>query len=198
MSASCLGEHELGFGLLWSTPFLPAMYWLSCSSAVLSRMANRSDLLFASCIHIRWRLTELRYSPWEWRSGRRTIADPGRHQWQVQVYRWYCSGNWLRRRKSRKRRVQKRSSNKKVRDSNKKVCPRPGCVPWAVKSQTRKYFFLLHFQTPVTLYIGEWWYILVVRQLHSADLRSRLRHAPSAPSVANSTVCTQDGHPSRY
>ena len=41
-------------------------------------------------------------------------------------------------------------------------------------------FFLLKFQTPVTLCGGELWSILVVRLAHSADLRSRLRHVSSA------------------
>ena len=39
------------------------------------------------------------------------------------------------------------------------------------------YFFLFKFQTPVTLCSDELWSILVVRQAHSADLRSQLRHA---------------------
>ena len=50
-------------------------------------------------------------------------------------------------------------------------------------------FFLTRVQTPVTLCSGEWWSILVVRLAHSADLRSRLRHVSSAPSVACSTGC---------
>ena len=48
-------------------------------------------------------------------------------------------------------------------------------------------FFCTQVQTPVTLCSGELWSILVVRLAHSADLRSRLRHVSSAPSVAYST-----------
>ena len=44
-------------------------------------------------------------------------------------------------------------------------------------------FFFTQVQTPVTLFSGELWSILVVRLAHSADLRSRLRHVSSAPSV---------------
>ena len=51
-------------------------------------------------------------------------------------------------------------------------------------------FFFTQVQTPVTLCSGEWWSILVVRLAHSADLRSRLRHVSSAPSVAYSTGCS--------
>ena len=49
------------------------------------------------------------------------------------------------------------------------------------------FFFFTQVQTPVTLCSGELWSILVVRLAHSADLRSRLRHVSSAPSVAYST-----------
>ena len=42
--------------------------------------------------------------------------------------------------------------------------------------------FFLKFQTPVTPCSGELWSILVLRQEHSADLRSRLRHVSSAPT----------------
>ena len=49
--------------------------------------------------------------------------------------------------------------------------------------------FLLKFQTSVTLCSGELWSNLIVRPAHSADLRSRLRHVSSAPSVACSTGC---------
>ena len=52
-------------------------------------------------------------------------------------------------------------------------------------------FFFTKFQTPVTLSISESWSILVVRPAHSADLRSRLRHVSSAPSVAYSTGCSR-------
>ena len=52
------------------------------------------------------------------------------------------------------------------------------------------YFFFTQVQTPVTLCSGELWSILVVRPAHSADLRSRLRHVSSAPSVAYSTGCS--------
>ena len=49
-------------------------------------------------------------------------------------------------------------------------------------------------QTPVTLCSGELWSILVVRLVHSADLRSQLRHLSSAPSVAcRSWVVTHPG-----
>ena len=48
-------------------------------------------------------------------------------------------------------------------------------------------FFLSPVQTPVTLCSGEWWSILVVRLAHSADMRSRLHHVSSVPSVAYST-----------
>ena len=51
--------------------------------------------------------------------------------------------------------------------------------------------FLLKFQTAVTLCSDELWSILVVRLAHSADLRSRLRHVSSAPSVAYSTGCSR-------
>ena len=58
------------------------------------------------------------------------------------------------------------------------------------------FFFFTQVQTPVTLCSGEWWSILVVRLAHSADLRSRLRHVSSAPSVAYSTGCSRvDTHP---
>ena len=53
------------------------------------------------------------------------------------------------------------------------------------------FFFFTQVQTPVTLCSGEWWSILVVRLAHSADLRSRLRHVSSAPSVAYSTGCSR-------
>ena len=56
------------------------------------------------------------------------------------------------------------------------------------------FFFFFKFtqiQTPVTLFGGELWSILVVRLAHSADLRSRLRHVSSAPSVAYSTRCSR-------
>ena len=59
-------------------------------------------------------------------------------------------------------------------------CARPG-----------KIFFFTQVQTPVTLCSGEWWSILVVRLANSADLRSRLRHVSSAPSVAYSTGCSR-------
>ena len=52
-------------------------------------------------------------------------------------------------------------------------------------------FFFNQVQTPVTLCNGELWSILVVRLAHSADLRSRLRHVSSAPSVAYSTGCSR-------
>ena len=57
-------------------------------------------------------------------------------------------------------------------------------------SSLNTFFYFLFFtqvQTPVTLCRGELWSILVVRLAHSADLRSRLRHVSSAPSVAYST-----------
>ena len=44
-------------------------------------------------------------------------------------------------------------------------------------------FFFTQVQTPVTLCSGEWWSILVVRPAHSLDMRSRLRHVSSAPSI---------------
>ena len=50
--------------------------------------------------------------------------------------------------------------------------------------------FFTQVQTPVTLCCGELWSILVVRLAHSADLRYRLRHVPSAPSIAYSTGCS--------
>ena len=53
------------------------------------------------------------------------------------------------------------------------------------------FFFFTQVQTPVTLCSGELWSILVVRLAHSADLRSRLRHVSSAPSVAYSTGCSR-------
>ena len=53
------------------------------------------------------------------------------------------------------------------------------------------FFFFTQVQTPVTLCSGELWSILVVRPAHSADLRSRLRHVSSAPSVAYSTGCSR-------
>ena len=53
------------------------------------------------------------------------------------------------------------------------------------------FFFFTQVQTPVTLCSGELWSILVVRLAHSADLRSRLRHVSSAPSVAYSTRCSR-------
>ena len=43
-------------------------------------------------------------------------------------------------------------------------------------------YIFTQVQTPVTLFSGELWSILVVRLAHSADLRSRLRHVSSAPS----------------
>ena len=52
------------------------------------------------------------------------------------------------------------------------------------------FFFFTPVQTPGTLCSGELWSILVVRLAHSADLRSRLRHVSSAPSVAYSTGCS--------
>ena len=52
-------------------------------------------------------------------------------------------------------------------------------------------YFFMQVQTPVTLCSGEWWSILVVRLAHSADLRSRLRHVSSAPSVAYHTGCSR-------
>ena len=52
------------------------------------------------------------------------------------------------------------------------------------------FFFFTQVQTPVTLFSGELSSILVVRLAHSADLRSRLRHVSSAPSVAYSTGCS--------
>ena len=42
--------------------------------------------------------------------------------------------------------------------------------------------FFTQVQTPVTLFSGELWSILVVRLAHSVDLKSRLRHVSSAPS----------------
>ena len=59
------------------------------------------------------------------------------------------------------------------------------------KSKTYQIFFLLKFQNPVKLSIGELWGILVLRLAHCANLRSRLRHVSSAPSVAYSTGCSQ-------
>ena len=53
------------------------------------------------------------------------------------------------------------------------------------------YFFFTQVQTPVTLCSGELWSILVVRLAHSGDLRSRLRHVSSAPSVAYSAACSR-------
>ena len=76
-----------------------------------------------------------------------------------------------------KYRVGKKSTRKKVMSLMKKVSD----------------FFSASFtqvQTPVTLCSGELWSILVVRLTHSADLRSRLRHVSSAPSVAYSTGCS--------
>ena len=60
------------------------------------------------------------------------------------------------------------------------------------------FFFLLKFQTPVTLCSGVEWSIVGVRLAHSADLRSRLRHVFSAPSVACSEGLFPGGHPSMY
>ena len=53
------------------------------------------------------------------------------------------------------------------------------------------FIFFTQVQIPVTLCSGELWSILVVRQAHSADLRSRLRHVSGAPSVAYSTGCSR-------
>ena len=54
------------------------------------------------------------------------------------------------------------------------------------------FFFFTQVQTPVTLCSGELWSILVRLCIaHSADLRSRLRHVSSAPSVAYSTGCSR-------
>ena len=53
------------------------------------------------------------------------------------------------------------------------------------------FFFFTQVQTPVTLCSGELRSVLVVRLAHSADLRSRLRHVYSAPSVAYSTGCSR-------
>ena len=50
------------------------------------------------------------------------------------------------------------------------------------------FFFLLKSRLQSHFFSGELWSILVVRLAHSADLRSRLRHVSSAPSVAYSTV----------
>ena len=52
-------------------------------------------------------------------------------------------------------------------------------------------FFLLKFQTPVTLCSGELWSILVVRVANSADQRSLPRHVSSEQSVAYSTGCSR-------
>ena len=54
----------------------------------------------------------------------------------------------------------------------------------------RKIFFD-QIQTPVTLFSGKLWSTLVVRLAYSADLRSRLGHVSSAPSVAYSTGCSR-------
>ena len=54
-----------------------------------------------------------------------------------------------------------------------------------------KDFFFDQIQTPVTLFSGKLWSILVVRLAYSADLRSRLCHVSSAPSVAYSTRCSR-------
>ena len=43
-------------------------------------------------------------------------------------------------------------------------------------------------QTPVTLFSGELWSILVVRLTHPTDLRSRLRHVCSAPSKKHLSI----------
>ena len=58
-----------------------------------------------------------------------------------------------------------------------------------------EFFFFTQVQTPVTLCDGELWNILVVRLAHSANLKSRLRHVSSAPSVAynQETVFYQQG-----
>ena len=44
-----------------------------------------------------------------------------------------------------------------------------------VTDESMRLFFLLKFQSPVTLCSGELWSILVVRLAHSANLRSQLR-----------------------
>ena len=59
------------------------------------------------------------------------------------------------------------------------------------KNGTNSFFFLLRFQTPVTLCSDDLWTILVVRLAHSADLRSRLRRVFDAPCVAYSTGCSR-------
>ena len=69
-------------------------------------------------------------------------------------------------------------------------------VPVVVQAQCF-FFFFTQVQTPVTLLSGELWSILVVRQAHSADPRSWLRHVSSAPSVAYSTGCSQCLDPRR-
>ena len=67
-----------------------------------------------------------------------------------------------------------------------------GCCVHAIFFYFLFYFILFtQVQTPVTLCSGELWTILVVRLAHSADLKSRLRHVSSAPSVAYSTGCSR-------
>ena len=54
-------------------------------------------------------------------------------------------------------------------------------------------FLFFQVETPVTLFSGYLWSILVVRLAHSADLRSRLCHVhvSSTPSVVYSTGCSR-------
>ena len=60
------------------------------------------------------------------------------------------------------------------------------------KSQPEVFFcfFFNQVQAPVTLFSGDLWSILVVGLAHSAELRSRLRHVSSAPSVACNMGCS--------
>ena len=81
---------------------------------------------------------------------------------------------------------------------NVAIPPWKGSLPLAIQHQPAAeepfiiiIIFLLKFQTPVTLCSGKLWSILLARLSHSADLRSRLRHVSSAPSVAYSTECSQ-------
>ena len=60
-----------------------------------------------------------------------------------------------------------------------------------IKQRRTLFFLFTQVQTPVTVCSGELWSILVVRRAHNADLRSRLRHVSSPPSVAYSTGCSR-------